>query len=219
MIFFKIEQILKHPIILKKLEIIKSLEENEESSLLQTIRIPKNLHCLTNKLPQPNYEKRQKGKNSSFTDEVKESLPDIKKLQNNNVKYSGKKNEKENDLRKQLTEETKREDKIDYNLQNTEELNMKSNNDVNEIINNQKKKRRIEVNDRSLDNIRKNEIYASSNNNNNNIKILKSENYERSINKSIIREKSPIDDTPSLKKKREFMMLPNIKNQQNIDNR
>jgi NIMA (never in mitosis gene a)-related kinase len=191
-----------------------AFEEGGENTLLQTIRIPKNLHMLTKKLPQPNYEKKQKAKNNSFTDENKESLPDIKLIQNNQIgKKSGqKKNEEEK------KEETKgpKEDKnsvitTDNNNNNTGENNLKINNDQNQNeANTQKKKRRIEQNDRSLDNIKRNEIYVGSNNNNN-IKVIKSENYEKNINKSIIRGKSPIEESK--------MMLPNIKNQQNNENK
>ena len=206
---FILEQILKHPLIMKKLEIYKSFDENEEFTLLQTIRIPKNLNLLTNKLPQPCYEKKIKAKTSSFTEENKESLPDIKMIQNNLIqKKSGKKNEKE--------EENKKEDKSSVittqNINNTEENKLN-----NEEINIQKKKRRLENDNRSLDNIKRNEIYRS---NNNNIKVIKSENFDKNNIKGIIREKSPNEDSALLKKKREFMsLLPNIKNQQNNENK
>ena len=48
------------------MEFLKANDENEESSLLQTIRIPKNLLFLTDKLPQANYEKIPNKRNLSF---------------------------------------------------------------------------------------------------------------------------------------------------------
>ena len=55
------DEILKHPIIQKRIEYFKSFtgeQENEDKALLQTIRIPKNLLFLSDKLPKPNYSKR-----------------------------------------------------------------------------------------------------------------------------------------------------------------
>jgi hypothetical protein len=49
--------------------------------LLQTIRVPKNLLFLSDKLPQPNYEKTIK-KNNSFTKKNINELPDIRSLNN-----------------------------------------------------------------------------------------------------------------------------------------
>jgi hypothetical protein len=47
---------LKHHIIQKRIEYFKAFnEESEDQCLMQTIRIPKNLLFLSDKLPQPNY--------------------------------------------------------------------------------------------------------------------------------------------------------------------
>lgn len=212
----------------------KCTDENEESSLLQTIRIPKNLLFLPDKLPQPNYDKRIIKKNNSFTDENKDSLPDIKLSQKNQNlirKRSDKKYDK--DIRESDKKEVS-EDRVQNQDRNSignvlptqngvnEDSNIRVNND--QVISIPRKKKRIENNDRSLDNIISHNIYSSALNGsgigNNNVKILKSENYEISNNNSIIREKSPYDDSPNLKKKnKEFMMLPNIRHQQNYDNK
>ena len=49
---------MKHHIIQKKIEYFKAFnEESEDQCLMQTIRLPKNLLFLSDKLPQPNYEK------------------------------------------------------------------------------------------------------------------------------------------------------------------
>ena len=60
----------------KRLDFFKANgDENYESSLLQTIRVPKNLLFLTDRLPQANYEKIPNKKNMSFQNS---SLPDVK---------------------------------------------------------------------------------------------------------------------------------------------
>ena len=54
------DQILRHPIIQKRIEYFKAYandEENEDQALLKTIKIPKNLLFLSDKLPRPNYQK------------------------------------------------------------------------------------------------------------------------------------------------------------------
>jgi len=84
------DQILKNPIVLKRIEYFKNFtEENEDQSLLQTIRIPKNLLFLSDKLPQPNYE-RPSNKNHSFTKKNNNDLPDIRSL---NIRKKVKRNE------------------------------------------------------------------------------------------------------------------------------
>lgn len=47
---------------------------------MQTIRIPKNLLFLSDKLPQPNYDKSKK--NNSFTKKNTNDLPDIRQINN-----------------------------------------------------------------------------------------------------------------------------------------
>lgn len=75
---------------LKRIEYFKNFtEENEDQSLLQTIRIPKNLLFLSDKLPQPNYE-RPANKNHSFTKKNNNDLPDIRSL---NIRKKMKRNE------------------------------------------------------------------------------------------------------------------------------
>jgi hypothetical protein len=70
--------LLKHPIIQKRIDYFKSYQEDiEDQALLQTIKIPKNLLFLSDKLPQPNYEKHVK-KNSSFTKKANNDLPDVR---------------------------------------------------------------------------------------------------------------------------------------------
>ena len=63
------EKILKHPIIQNRIEYFKSFandEVNEDQALLQTIRIPKNLLFLSDKLPRPNYEHANNSKQKNY---------------------------------------------------------------------------------------------------------------------------------------------------------
>ena len=60
------DDILKHKIILKRIEYFKSFtgeQENDDKSLLKTIKIPKNLLFLSDKLPKPNYSKSIQNQN------------------------------------------------------------------------------------------------------------------------------------------------------------
>ena len=62
------DEILKNPIIQKRIEYFKSFTgelESEDKALLQNIRIPKNLLFLSDKLPKPNYSKHIRGGNIS----------------------------------------------------------------------------------------------------------------------------------------------------------
>ncbi len=71
------EEIIAHPIIQKRIEYFKSFsgdDSNEDNCLLKTIRIPKNLLFLSDKLPKPNYDKM---KNSSM---------EIKQMNNKNYR-------------------------------------------------------------------------------------------------------------------------------------
>ena len=229
------DQILKHPIILKKLEMFKCNDENEEATLLQTIRIPKNLLFLTEKLPQANYEKRIYKKHNSFTDENKESLPEIKNQKNLIRRKSDKISDKKYDIdiresdKKENSEERKNNhDRISVgNYLPTQNAISEDNGNVrinNEQIIIPKKKRRIENNDRSLDNIISHGVYSNALNGSgigsNNVKILKSENYEIRNNNSMLQDKSPYDESPGIKKKnKDLMQLPNIRHQQNYDNK
>ena len=62
------DEILKNPIIKKRIDYFKTFtgeQENEDKALLQTIRIPKNLLFLSDKLPKPNYSKHIRAGNIS----------------------------------------------------------------------------------------------------------------------------------------------------------
>lgn len=158
---------------------------------------------------------------------------------NQKVNYSKKKSDKRTDRennenhRKDSTEERNSREKLNNylpshdlskNAINYEETNTRNydlNNNENETQVHPKRKKRVENNDRSLDNIISHNIYANALGINN-IKVLKSENFENS-NNSIIRDRSPYDDSSSVKRKNKenvnIMMLPNIKNQINYENK
>ena len=94
------DEILKNPIVVKRMEFLKSGASNnenidligiDENALLKTIRIPKNLLFLSNKLPKANYESSSEHNMSTAenTKEVKKTiinnnpiLPSIKKINN-----------------------------------------------------------------------------------------------------------------------------------------
>ena len=62
------DELLNNPIIRKRIEYFKVFagdEDNEDLALLKTINIPKNLLFLTDKLPQPNYDKKKNNNNTN----------------------------------------------------------------------------------------------------------------------------------------------------------
>lgn len=213
------------------MEIFNAVDENIESSLLQTIRIPKNLLFLSDKLPQPNYEKKpNKKNNNSFSDENKNELPDININQKANIskrrneKRSEKDSSENNTIRNRENSEEKNSNEKQTNLyipSNSDENKSKNNDNNNDgdIQAAPKRKKRIDNNDRSLDNIINNNVYSTALGSNN-IKILKSENLDNS-NNSLIRDRSPYDEASLGRRKNKdsnnIMMLPNIKNQINYD--
>ena len=97
---------MKHHIIQKRIEYFKAFnEESEDQCLMQTIRIPKNLLFLSDKLPQQNYE-RVNINNSG-------ELPEIRQL-NQRKKNKNKENQE--------------------NLENIESLNAQLNSKVKKNI-------------------------------------------------------------------------------------
>jgi len=75
-------QILKLPMIQKKIERLfpeQNLSESEENILLQTIRVPKNLLYLTDRLPKPNYASEADNSLNRHTT-TGDYLPDIKNI-------------------------------------------------------------------------------------------------------------------------------------------
>lgn len=193
--FIKIpDQILKHPVIVKRMENFKD-DGSEEMTLLQTIKIPKNLGFLTDKLPQANYEKIPNKRNLSFTNN------------NDKGKIKIKKNIKKIDKEKDHGDENK--DNKDDEQGNKRHLN----NDEEEDLTVNKRKKHGSLDHSQISGV-----------NNNNIKVIKNtENIE--INNSNIkerereREKSPHMDREKRTKEinANNLLLPNIKNQGSVD--
>jgi len=96
------EQILQHPIVLKRIEYFKSFgseEENEDNCLLKTIHMPKNLLFLSDKLPKPNYDKQFKNTNNSGEEENK-NYRSFNKLANINMNNKNNKVLNTNEINK-----------------------------------------------------------------------------------------------------------------------
>ena len=96
------EQILQHPIVLKRIEYFKSFgseEENDDKCLLKTIHMPKNLLFLSDKLPKPNYDKQFKNTNNSGEEENK-NYRSFNKLANINTNNKNNKVLNTNEINK-----------------------------------------------------------------------------------------------------------------------
>ena len=81
------EQILNHPVVMKRIEYFKSFageDENEDKCLLKTIHMPKNLLFLSDKLPKPNYDKQFKSTNEIIEDSNVKNYRSYNKINNSN---------------------------------------------------------------------------------------------------------------------------------------
>ena len=122
-------QILKHPLIKKRIEFFQAqagndnidIDDMEEGVLLRTIRIPSNLLCLSDKLPEANYENPFKQRKLEFNRNKintkgntfpNSNLPDIKCI--NKTKNENINNEEQKVFRE--TELKLKKNKIDENL-------------------------------------------------------------------------------------------------------
>ena len=136
-------QILKHPLVKKRLEFFQAqagndnidIDDMEEGVLLRTIRIPSNLLCLSDKLPEANYENPFKQRKLEFNKNKinnkgntfpNSNLPEIK---------CGNKTKKENDNNEE--EKVHRETELNYKKNKKEEnlLKIKKNNLKLELFN------------------------------------------------------------------------------------
>ena len=195
---------MKHPGLVKRMENFKNEEDFEEMTLLQTIRIPKNLLYLTEKLPQANYEKIPNKKNLSFSNNK------------NNYQEKGKiklkKNLKKVEKTKEYSENKENKDKNANYENNEDEINMKkyvkNDNESDDGLKSNKKKKQG-----SLD------LSHLSGNNGSHLKVIKNtDNIE--INNSVVREKSTKNDKEKRIKdinSNNGVHLPNIKNQGSVD--
>jgi hypothetical protein len=158
------------------MENFKNNDDYEEMTLLQTIKIPKNLGFLTDKLPQANYEKIPNKRNLSFTNNNNEKGKN--KLKKNIKKLEISKDNQENRDNKDKNEE---ENNNNINNANANKIHAKKDkdkdNDLEEdIISNKRKKHG------SLD-----QSHISGNNGANIKHIKNTENIE--VNNSLIKER------------------------------
>ena len=86
------EQILNHPVVMKRIEYFKSFakeDETEDKFLLKTIHMPKNLLFLSDKLPKPNYDKQFISTNSPVEESNNKNYRSFNKenndINNNNI--------------------------------------------------------------------------------------------------------------------------------------
>ena len=210
------DQILQHPIILKRIEYFKSFgseDESEDKCLLKTIHMPKNLLFLSDKLPKPNYDKQFKDTNKG--EEENKNYRSFNKMAiiNNNLKSSTNntvinETSKENNI---LNIHPKRPVKL-IPLNN----NLNNNNiNINSII--EREKENILINKENS----KQDLYLILNNknknNNNNILNSKNKSTNNSSNNLVISKS--ISNSPNNKiiLKKEDMYYINVISKQKED--
>ena len=181
---------MKHPAILKRIE--NFIDEMDEVTLLQTIKIPKNLGYLTEKLPQANYEKIPNKRNLSFSNNNEKGKIKLKK----NLKKLEKTKEKDNE-----NNDGHKENEEDNN-------NIKKYDDDEDGAANKRKKHGSA--DQS----------HISGNNAANIKVIKNtDNME--LNNSNVKDRVKSPHMEKEKRMKEInsnnIHLPNIKNQGSVD--
>ena len=139
------DDILKHPAIKKRLEFFKAqIGENEdlnnidEGVLLRTIRIPKNIVFLSDKLPEKNYGKAKShskamGRNiHKKIQNTNSSLPNLQLLNNLKEQNSNKieKNKDNNEHNNNLNEKEKKENNNNYSNLNINKILRKENSNI-----------------------------------------------------------------------------------------
>ena len=179
------DQILQHPIIMKRIEYFKSFgseDENEDKCLLKTIHMPKNLLFLSDKLPKPNYDKQFKDTNKGEEENKNYRSFNKMALINNSLKSSGN-NTAINEISKENNSygtHQKRPVKL-IPLNN----NLNNNININSII--EREKENILMNKENS----KQDLYLAlnnknKNNNNNNILSVKNKSTNNSSNNLVI---------------------------------
>ena len=178
------DQILQHPIIMKRIEYFKSFgseDENEDKCLLKTIHMPKNLLFLSDKLPKPNYDKQFKDTNKGEEENKNYRSFNKMALINNSLKSSGN-NTAINEISKENNSygtHQKRPVKL-IPLNN----NLNNNININSII--EREKENILMNKENS----KQDLYLALNNknknNNNNILSVKNKSTNNSSNNLVI---------------------------------
>ena len=99
------EQILKHPVVMKRIEYFKSFageDGNEDKCLLKTIHMPKNLLFLSDKLPKPNYDKQFKSTSNGVEDINSKNYRSYNKINNNNNEININNNIENKELKNEI---------------------------------------------------------------------------------------------------------------------
>ena len=205
------EQILKSSIIRERIDYFKEIEginndeSGDENNLLKTIRIPKNLLFLSDKLPKPNYKKVNVN-NKSAVNSKNISNSNFGSIQNNYRSFNKEKekNKLENKLpplkinynSKKKKEFEKEKERILKRIEEKEsdsnkEINIEDNNNINNNNNEEKKHSHrninsIDVNKKTIENNDENNNENNNNENNNenkeNINNYNQENIENNKN-------------------------------------
>ena len=208
------EQILKSSIIRERIDYFKEIEginndeSGDENNLLKTIRIPKNLLFLSDKLPKPNYKKVNVN-NKSAVNSKNISNSNFGSIQNNYRSFNKEKekNKLENKLpplkinynSKKKKEFEKEKERILKRIEEKEsdsnkEINIEDNNNNNNINNNNNEEKKhshrninsIDVNKKTIENNDENNNENNNNENNNenkeNINNYNQENIENNKN-------------------------------------
>jgi NIMA (never in mitosis gene a)-related kinase len=209
------DQILQHPIILKRIEYFKSFggdDENEDKCLLKTIHMPKNLLFLSDKLPKPNYDKQFKDTNKG--EEENKNYRSFNKMGiiNNNLKSN---------TNNTVNETTKENNILNIHQKRPVKLiplnnNLNNNININNII--EREKENILMNKENS----KQDLYLLLNNqnkNNNNILNMKNKSTNNSSNNLVINKS--INNLPSnnnkITLKKEDMYYINVISKQKED--
>ena len=174
------EQILKSHIIkgridyFKEIEGIKEDEDVDENNLLKTIRIPKNLLFLSDKLPKPNYKKMNPN-NKSAINSKNISNSNFNSIQNNYRSFNKEKekNKLENKLpplkiNNQIKKKKEIEKERERILKRIEEKESDNNNEINIEDNN----------NNNYKNEEKKNSHRNINNNNNNTNENENDNFK-----------------------------------------
>ena len=210
------DQILQHPIILKRIEYFKSFggdDENEDKCLLKTIHMPKNLLFLSDKLPKPNYDKQFKDTNKG--EEEHKNYRSFNKMGIINNKLKSNTNNT-------VSETTKENNILNIHPKRPVKLiplnnNLNNNININSII--EREKENLLMNKENS----KQDLYLLLNNqnkNNNNILNMKNKSTNNSSNNLVINKSInnlPSNNSNKITLKKEDMYYINVISKQKED--
>ena len=167
-------QILKHPLVQKRLEFFRAqagsenvdLDDMDEGVLLRTIRIPKNILNLAEKLPEANYNyvpnvirsKRNLNKENSNNNSLLPDIPSKTSFNKDNNVSINENNKNNANITKNKTNETKRMGNIKLRTNKSKNLSLgkiiiNSNNNIDRNTNNSLTKKNLGLNNNILTDI------------------------------------------------------------------